>query len=55
MLNIIRTIVASVHAKMKKSYIVNLCANLCAKGLHIDDETEIMGPFFLDPDHCFLI
>ena len=51
MVNILRTIVASVYARKKKSYI----ANLCAKGLHIGDETEIMDPFFLDPDHCFLI
>jgi maltose O-acetyltransferase len=51
MLQTIRSILSHLREIKKRKYI----AGLVRKGLLVGEGTEILEPFFIDPDHCFLI
>lgn len=51
MLNTFRIALSKIRRKKKENYINNLVKN----GLQLGTNVQIMEPFFLDPDHCFLI
>lgn len=51
MISFMRNIIASVRQKKIDNYL----ENLKNKGLKIGEGTDILQPFFLDPDHCYLI
>ena len=51
MLNLFRDILSYARRKKTESYL----NNLIRQGLRIGKNTEILEPFFFDPDHCFLI
>ena len=50
-MTLIRKSIAKARKKKTNAYI----SSLMQKGLVIGDNAQIMEPFFLDPDHCFLI
>jgi maltose O-acetyltransferase len=50
-MRIIRYILSYLREIKTRKYL----AGLVRKGLHIGHGTEILEPFFIDPDHCFLI
>ncbi len=47
----IKNIYYAVERKKEKLYLGNLCKN----GLKLGDNVEIVGDYFFDPSHCFLI
>lgn len=51
MLNILRNVLEQFRQRKKESYIRNLVSN----GLQLGANVQILDPFFIDPDHCFLI
>lgn len=51
MLSYARKLISGLRARKHDSYI----AGLVARGMHLGEGTVFHEPFFLDPDHCFLI
>jgi len=51
MLNLLRRIISGLRQKKIESYL----EDLQNKGLLLGSNTSILEPFFLDPQHCFLI
>lgn len=51
MLRILSSILSRLHEFKTRRYL----AGLLGKGLVLGKGTEILEPFFIDPDHCFLV